>query len=436
MRALAFQVPWLLLVACTGSGSNDNGTGGSGAGGAIIDAGGASGTGGSGGGGASGSGGVGASGSGGVGASGSGGVGPGGSGGVGGSSAGSSGTGGGNAGSGGAKDAAAPDGSRDARSADLADGSLPIPISTGYPKDNGIGGDPRVLLYSNFENGLTGFTRYTQDASHIAVLTDAVVANGGEKYLRAQVTRTQLAANPYISANAQYDFARRVPQVYWRFYARFVGTTAVPHHWVRVGAGDATFQSDGLANTVPAGDKGFWFDLDARRDQFFNFYVYWYKMRSGRCNDGTTVPGCAGDQGTTYFYGNNFTPAGQSAFPRDAWFCLEIMAKANGVGQNDGELALWMNDALVGEYRTGIPRGRWLRDNFYSWGPYFQDVQAFEGFDFRSSSDVLLKRITLDAYYEKGSLDDLAMTTPVPEAQIILYDDVVVATERIGCKVP
>ena len=45
---------------------------------------------------------------------------------------------------------------------------------------------------------------------------------------------------------------------------------------------------------------------------------------------------------------------------------------------------------------------------------------------------MLLKRITLDAYYEKGSLDDLAMTTPVPEAQIILYDDVVVAAERIG----
>jgi hypothetical protein len=313
---------------------------------------------------------------------------------------------------------------------------LPIPISTGYPKDNGIGGDPRVLLHANFENGLTAFTRYTQDASHIAVLTDAMVANGGEKYLRAQVTRTQLAANPYISANAQYDFARRVPQVYWRFYARFVGTTAVPHHWVRVGAGDPTFQSDGLANTVPAGDKGFWFDLDARRDQFFSFYVYWYQMRSGRCNDGTTVPGCAGDQGTTYFYGNDFTPAGQSAFPRDAWFCLEIMAKANSVGQKDGELALWMNDALVGEYRTGAPRGRWLRASFHSWGPYFQDVQAFEGFDFRSSPDVLLKRITLDAYYEKGSLDDLAMTTPVPEAQIILYDDVVVATERIGCKVP
>jgi hypothetical protein len=261
------------------------------------------------------------------------------------------------------------------------------------------------------------------------------LSQSGNKYLRAQVTRTALESDLYISAQAQHVFSRRVPSMYFRFYARFVGQTAVPHHWVRVAAGDATFASDGLANTVPAGDRGFWFDVDARRDETFNFYAYWYKMRSGRCNDGTTVPGCAGDQGTTYHYGNNFTPAGQNPFPRDTWFCLEVFTKVNTVGQSDGELALWMNDVLVGEYRPGTPRGRWLRDNFYSFGQYFQDEQAFEGFDFRSSDEVLMKRITLDAYYEKGSLDALASTTTVPEAQVILYDDVVVATERIGCQI-
>jgi hypothetical protein len=45
------------------------------------------------------------------------------------------------------------------------------------------------------------------------------------------------------------------------------------------------------------------------------------------------------------------------------------------------------------------------------------------------------KRITLDAYYQRDTLDELAATTTVPEAQVILYDDVVVATERIGCVV-
>ena len=100
------------------------------------------------------------------------------------------------------------------------------------------------------------------------------------------------------------------------------------------------------------------------------------RRRLGRCNDGSATPGCAGDQGTTYYYGNNFNPAGQTPFAADSWFCLEIHAKANTVGQSDGELGLWKDDALVGEYKPGTPRGRWLRDNFYSWGQYFVDEQA------------------------------------------------------------
>jgi len=319
----------------------------------------------------------------------------------------------------------------------VPDGSPPVDqaptgsIATAHPGDQGIGADPRVLFHSDFEDGLTGWTRWTKNPDQIAVLTDAALANSGSGYLRAQVTRTQLAADQYISANVQLDLPRRVPELYWRFHARFVGSTATPHHWVRVAAGTPAFDSDGLANTVPPGDQGFWFDLDARRDGLFNFYVYWYRMRSGRCNDGSATPGCAGDQGTTYYYGNNFTPAGQTPLPRDTWLCLEIRAKANTVGSSDGELALWRDDVLVGEYQPGSPRGRWLRDNFFTWGQYYQDAQAFEGFDFRSSADVLFKRVTLDAYYERGTLPSEA-----PEAQVILYDDVVVATDRIGCRIP
>jgi len=37
--------------------------------------------------------------------------------------------------------------------------------------------------------------------------------------------------------------------------------------------------------------------------------------------------------------------------------------------------------------------------------------------------------VTLAASYERGTLPDDA-----PEAQVILYDDVVVATSRIGCR--
>jgi hypothetical protein len=304
-------------------------------------------------------------------------------------------------------------------------------LSTQYPRDVGIASDPRVLFASDFENGLAGWTRYTNNTDQIAVLTDATLAHAGSKLLRAQVTRSQLAASANISANAQYDFATRVPEVYWRFHTRFAGQTASPHHWVRVAAGTPGYQSDGLANTVPPGNQGFWFDLDASQTKTLQFYVYWYKMRSGRCNDGSATPGCAGDQGTTYYYGNDFNPAGQTAFAADRWFCMEIRAKANTIGQPDGELSLWKDDALVGEYKIGTPRGRWLRATFHSWGQYFVDQQGFDGFDFRSDANVLLKRVTLDAYYQSDTLPASA-----PEAQVILYDDVVVATSRIGCRVP
>ena len=383
--------PMLVLAVAAACGSNGNGPSG-GTGGSSGGAGGGAGNGASGGGGGT-----------------AGGTGGGAPGGTGGGSAGGTG-GGGPGGTGGG-----------------ASGF----ISTQYPRDVAIASDPRVLFASDFENGLAGWTRYTNNTDQITVLTDAALAHAGTQFLRAQVTRTQLAANANISANAQYEFATRVPEVYWRFHARFVGQTASPHHWVRVGAGTPSYQSDGLANTVPPGNQGFWFDLDASQGKTFAFYAYWYKMRSGRCNDGSATPGCAGDQGTTYYYGNNFNPAGQTAFAADSWFCLEIHAKANTVGQSDGELTLWKDDALVGEYKPGTPRGRWLRDNFYSWGQYYVDEQAFEGFDFRSDANVLLKRVTLDAYYQVDTLPASA-----PAAQVILYDDVVIATSRIGCRVP
>ncbi len=322
-----------------------------------------------------------------------------------------------------------------------SDGTTP-PTGEGlaakYPRDEGIEKDPAVIFHSDFESDLAGWTDYIKDPARISVVNDAATAHAGNKYLSATVTKTMLKGSlgPYVAAAAQYRFARTTDTVYWRYHVRFVGKSAPPHHWVRLAAGNASYDSDGLANTVPPGNGGFWFDFDGHDDGLFDFYAYWYKMRSGRCNDGTAVPGCAGDQGTTYYYGNNFSPAGQAPFPRDAWFCVELMAKANTVGKSDGAVSYWKDDALVGAYEPGKPHGRWLRDNFFTWGPYYADEGAFAGFDWRSSPDVHFKKITLDAYYELGSLTqrekDLGVT--FPEAQQILYDDVVVATERIGCR--
>ena len=315
-------------------------------------------------------------------------------------------------------------------------------LSARYPGDSNIASDPAVLFHDDFEGGWGRWDAPTADTTYLHLETDAATANAGTRYLRSTVTTAHLQAQEYISSSTRVTWTNRVDEIYWRFHARFPIVAPNPHHWVRMAAGNESWSSSGLANTVPPGDEGFWFDFDADNDDTFNFYVYWYLMRSGRCNDGTATPGCDGDQGTTYYYGNVFHPPGQAPFPRDRWFCVEIHAKANTVGSSDGELSFWVDDALVGDYRPGYPEGTWLRSTFHTGGCEFSACtppEPFEGFDFRSSAEVGFKSIFLDAYYERATsaskraeLESRGLT--VSDEQTILYDDVVVATERIGCR--
>lgn len=317
-------------------------------------------------------------------------------------------------------------------------------LSARYPGDVGLAEDPSVLFFDDCEAGWGRWSGPESDTATLTMQTDPELAHAGSGFLRSTVTSADLEASEYISSQSHIDFPERVPEVFLRFHARFVGTAPTPHHWVRMTAGIPSFQGSGLANTVPSGDEGFWFDFDASTEDVFNFYVYWHEMRSGRCNDGTAEPGCEGDQGTTYHYGNVLRPPGQTPFPRDQWFCIEMHARVSTVGQSDGELAFWIEDQLVGDYRPGTPVGTWLRDSFHTGGCEFSactEPVPFEGFDFRSSQDVLFKTFVLDAYYERGSSADKrdeleARGIVVDDAQTILYDDVVIATERIGCRRP
>lgn len=316
------------------------------------------------------------------------------------------------------------------------------PLAASYPGDDGLADDPAVLFFDDFEAGWGRWSAPSEDTAYLTLESDEALANSGTGYLRSTVTFDDLADDQYISSSTRADFPRRVDTVYWRFYARFPNVAPNPHHWIRMAAGTESWASSGLANTVPPGDEGFWFDFDISNENLFNFYVYWHQMRSGRCNDGSTTPGCEGDQGTTYHYGNVFRPNDQTPYPRDEWFCIEIGAGANTVGQSDGWLEFYIDDQLVGRYAPGEPDGTWLRATFHEDGCNFSactEPAPFEGFDFRISDDVRFKQIFMDAYYERDSaarkrdaLVERGLT--VSEEQTILYDDVVVATERIGCR--
>src|SRR5690606_4505931 len=120
---------------------------------------------------------------------------------------------------------------------------------------------------------MAGWSSFTQNAERLRVVNDGNAAHAGDRFLEANVTRTMLASQQFISAQARFQFPEREEQMYWRFHTQYVGDTAVPHHWVRVAAGNPGFSSDGLAGVVPGGNEGFWFDLDAKDNGSFSFYA-------------------------------------------------------------------------------------------------------------------------------------------------------------------
>lgn len=317
----------------------------------------------------------------------------------------------------------------------------PQTLSERYPGDDGIGDDPAVLFHDDFEGGWGRWDAPSADTRYLHLENDGSIAQSGSRYLRSTVTGDDLNENMYISSQARVTF-ERVDEVWWRFYARFPHVAPNPHHWVRMAAGTEDWNGSGLANNVPPGDQGFWFDFDINNRDQFNFYAYWHRMRSGRCNDGSATPGCEGDQGTTYHYGNTFQPPEQMPFARDEWICIEIHASANTPGTNGGSLAFSIDGEEVGAFGPGYPEGTWLRDRFHPGGCEFSacaEPTPYEGFDFRTSEDVRFKTIVLDAYYQRNTFERKRqalrdMGLDPSDTQTILYDDVVVATERIGCQ--
>jgi hypothetical protein len=92
---------------------------------------------------------------------------------------------------------------------------------------------------------------------------------------------------------------------------------------------------------------------------FSHLYVYWPRQRSQFGDhwypDGTVIPysPVIGNKGEWLAYPNqypdfrimpNFLPQ------RDRWYCVELMVRANTPGQNNGEVAYWIDGQLGGRF--------------------------------------------------------------------------------------
>lgn len=310
-------------------------------------------------------------------------------------------------------------------------------LSEQYPNDEWDLSDPAILFASDFEDGLAGWdiASYTGDTAE--AIADPAAANEGNGAMKLSFTLTGLESRGDASVSARAFFTNQTGTYYVRFYQRYQDGTARPHHANGTRVFAPGEDVGGTAGIRPEGDSRFntTIDIDGQGRHFF--YTYWHEMRSGRCNDGTAVPGCEGDQGTTYYYGNGFKPANQTVIDRYQWHCYEYVMKSNTPNEYDGEQGFWIDDELVGIFRTGEPLGEWLRDKFYTMGEWGTTPDTpFEGYNWRTSSTVDQVRVSLAIYQEWGTLSNHRDDTPnKAEEQAVYYDDVVIATERIGCRV-
>ena len=154
-----------------------------------------------------------------------------------------------------------------------------------------------------------------------------------------------------------------------------------------------------------------------------DFYNYWMKMHSWM-----DVP-----TGNTAYYGNSLIHQTRSHAVDDAWMCVEIHVKLNpNAGSGAGaELGLWIDDTSIQQFSDAAPLGYWTKDKFCP-----DNADSAECTDYPPPAGTQL--IPLDLQYR--STTDLKLSAFWPQNYItsggdgaVWYDDMVIATRRIGC---
>ena len=296
-------------------------------------------------------------------------------------------------------------------------------LSDQYPGDVGIESDPAVVWVENFEEGTLAalFARY-DDSKPDGLSFDADVPAASSGAASGKLTAN--GAGP----NAVDFFKNLSPgygELFVRYYAKYQAD--VPWHHTGVwfgGYNPASSWPNPQAGLKPNGDDRFsvsFEPMEQASEPRADFYNYWMDMHSWM-----QTP-----SGDTAYYGN--TLIHQTAVRvRAEWMCIELHAKLNPdpASAAGAQLGLWIDDQAVIQFTDTAPLGWWIRDKFCPQGadgaectdytPASPDWVPLD-LRYRSTAD-----LTLNAFWPQNYITD-------PGEGSVWYDDMVVATERIGC---
>ena len=282
-----------------------------------------------------------------------------------------------------------------------------------------------MVWAENFEEGTVTAVRARYDSGQntagMALVADKPALSRGATSL--QLTSSGTGANAtdlYKNLGAGYD------ELYVRYYAKYQAGVQWHHTGVWVGGYNPPSNwPNPQAGLKPNGDDRFsvsFEPIEAATNARMDFYNYWMTMHSWMA-----VP-----SGNTAYYGNTLLHDPAVRAVDDTWFCVELRIKLNPnpASPAGGELALWINDALVQDFTDTTPVGYWVRDKFCP-----DAATGTECTQYRPTPATL---VPLDLRYR--SVAPLKLNAFWPQNYItsggagsVWYDDMVMATRRIGC---
>jgi hypothetical protein len=299
-------------------------------------------------------------------------------------------------------------------------------LASRYPCDRGIASDPSVVWTENFEEGsVAAFTALYdehQNPAGMSLVADVPAKSCG---------KASLLLVSGVNANAT-DFYKQLPdqdELYVRWYAKYQPLVQWHHTGVWFGGYNppllypyprAGLQPDGgdliSVSIEPIYGNG---TASVRYDT----YNYWMQMHSWM-----SVP-----MGDTAYYGN--AVINQAGFTEDdgQWTCLEVHVKLNTdlASSTGAVLEVWKNDVLVEHFDDQAPVGCWIKDKFCTEGtdgPECTDypnlcLQPYVPLDLQWRATATLR---LNYFWPQNYI------TSGPDGGV-QFDDMVVATQRIGC---
>src|SRR5216117_2301993 len=297
-----------------------------------------------------------------------------------------------------------------------------------YPCDQGIGADPDVVWHEDFEAGSVAAitARYDdyKNPGSMALLADKPSKSCGAASLRLT------AGGSTASADDATDLYKKLlkpngsgyDELYVRWYVKY--QAGAPWHHTGVWLGGYNPPSNWpnpQAGIRPVGDDRVSFAVEpvwgnGGPNPVLDFYNYWMQMH--------TCSGCGGS-----YWGNALISRTAFTASDNTWACVEVHARLNTDMASDAGavLEVWKNDSLIQRFPDTAGAGYWVQDHFCPVGAdgsqcnYSPTAAGPADLQFRTTTD-----LKLNVFWPQNYITD-------PTSGSVWFDDMVVATQRIGC---